>query len=443
MSAANRKTLAKTVANSNSIVATKRKEKTVSSRDDKLLSQLVSPGNGALTRTPVLHSSLGATRHFTRTLEVSPTAAGDYFAVKVTPEISDFLEIQAGTVNVAAASISGNITRRGNDVTYHMYPTATGDPMARGVLAPRDDTNTNYDLYWASTKTGQLNTIQLVNTGRTTGLYTFRVWHNAGFTDYTGVLGPGLSVGLAASCSAGVNTWTGCGIRFNDIMNHKLDFDLSFIDTSSVSFNMNEHIRPLVRDEYLDMGQVLQYRVSAMSILATYTGNFLENAGVIAAARKPRTWSPASPHVYNAIASLPEEAYDGPLIKGAYAWWLPLCDEEIDFRRTPLEDSSCLYVAGRFTDLGGSLRIRIDVVVDFYAVPQFFEKLPYPVFDDSIRRLYHELQYLPAATCNPSHEDLKRIFMKGKALVKQGIEFGKQHPELVNAGLKALASLAL
>jgi hypothetical protein len=200
----------------------------------------------------------------------------------------------------------------------------------------------------------------------------------------------------------------------------------------------------------VELSQVSEYRITAMSILATYSGNEFNNGGVIAAARTRANFAIPVDDQYDALTRLQDHVYRGPAKMGAYAWWLPNSIEELDFRG-PREviPTTDLRVAGVFADASGSLQVTVAMTVEFYSPSQIFEHIPASPMSDEYEAVLHMLDRIPAASCNPSHLDLikkgiaaamrvaKKTALKG---VNMGVDYLINNPEVIAQGLSVLAA---
>lgn len=385
-----------------------------------------------LTRAPSLAPIRGATRHFSRTFTLNSSGANSEFGIKLSPEIDDFYEVAGGVV---AEPVNGLLikTIQGNYApNFYFNDATTGKCLGRQQVSPK-----GFTAYWDTPTVGALTQINLGNSSPTSRLVTMTCIHTGGESSYVISLLPFSGTDVQATVIPAVGeSWL--GIKFTpQIPDSNISMYLK--DSGAVGFETNSLIRPLVEEAWMDVGSVERLRISAMSILASYRGNLLENAGVIAACRAPSNWTPDSESLYQSICKLPEDRYKGPILEGAYTWWLPQDTDELDYRfRGPQAEATSLYLGGEFVDPGGSLEVTIDVVVDFYSPLQIFEREHYPSYSDAYFNVLKDLSELPAATCNPKHLDI--LVKGGKKLVKKGLDFAKSNPALVAELLAALAS---
>jgi hypothetical protein len=133
-------------------------------------------------------------------------------------------------------------------------------------------------------------------------------------------------------------------------------------------------------------GLAMKVRPVSMSVLASYNGNLINGGGNIAIALLPGgTWGRDLANTdanankfarWESLATVPG-AYDGPLAKGAYAYWLP--DDETDYLfRTPMggvddnmgiHDYPTIVLSGIVSpDAGGNRGanvLRLDVYINY------------------------------------------------------------------------------
>jgi hypothetical protein len=180
----------------------------------------------------------------------------------------------------------------------------------------------------------------------------------------------------------------------------------------------------------ITVGRLSEYRVTAASLLCTYSGNMFNNGGVIAAART-RDGYYYTGSAYNSLTQLQDHSYRGALKDGAYVWWLPYDLHELDFKSpfSPVGETQ-MRVAGEFSDDSGSLQITLVMTMEFYSPLQIFEHEVGPPLTDEFIRAYHRMDSLPAATCNPSHEDILNVVKSAGRGVQGAAKFFAGHPEL-------------
>lgn len=404
---------------------------------------LAFPSEGAVIHAPTLFPCVGASRRFTRTFTLSATAANQEFGLKLKPSVHDFYSAYVG---VSAVTFTGTEMRAyiesANDDSSAFLDVydMTGTTVQGRYESNLPKTEDGFRFNWASTNTGFLAqaTISSLLTGKV-GTFSIVVHHTGGSTTVYGTVFPeGSNVGL----TSGVNVITGISVSAT------VPFRLILVDVNATGMNLNSLTRPLVADSWMERGQVSRSRISAMSVLCSYRGNLLENAGVISGVRAPDGLKLDGANLYSSLTKIPDKQYHGPLIKGIYGFWLPNDQEELDFADDHLKSpGTCLYIGGIFTDAGAALEVTLDVVLDLYSPLQIFERLPYPPLCDQTIRMLHELEKLPAFTCNPSHLEIlgKGLKQASKAVVK-GVkgtyDFVKANPQYVEMLMTGLSLLA-
>lgn len=397
----------------------------------KYAMMLVDP-SGHLARAPAYGAPRGATRHFTRTFTLNSTGANSQFGFKLTPSINDFFSSQVGETAVA---VNGLVVTDGSSrVPSRRIVDATSQELI-GVSSVSDGPR---EIRYVTTSTAP-DSVKVTNTDDVEQTYNVFLFYGGGW-----ILGGSVTVAPTLTESVTLTPALGAigGVRIVPVRNHP--YREVITDTLATSVTLDSLTRPLVRDEWLERGQVVKFRLSAMSVLASYRGNYLANAGVIAAARAPESWVPSEANMYSSICKLPEDRYKGPIMEGAYVWWLPGDEGELDFSPNGSgPERTSLYLGGEFGDADGSLEVTIDVVADFYSPLQIFERKYYPAISPEFYEALQEISSLPAATCNPKHLDLlKKGAGKLARGVVSGIDLAKRNPELVSAFMKALMGLA-
>lgn len=125
------------------------------------------------------------------------------------------------------------------------------------------------------------------------------------------------------------------------------------------------------------------YRVVAQSVLVSYEGDTLNDGGQIVAAHLGGGESPESLGAtdFNAIASLPN-SYEGAINKGAYGFWKPACEADMNFRKVKytnrLSDGALpsMVFAGHLVHATSTVRVKIHMIVEatsekFYTAKSF------------------------------------------------------------------------
>lgn len=196
---------------------------------------------------------------------------------------------------------------------------------------------------------------------------------------------------------------------------------------ADAALTMGNHFQ-LFTSQAETLSQVKSYRITAMSLMASYSGNMFNNGGVIACARTRAGYLYGN-DPYQSLTELQDHAYKGPLKDGAYVWWLPYDLKELEFRKpgTTLNGTE-LRVAGKFGDASGNLQVTVAMTVEFYSPLQIFPHEAGPPRTDAFTHTFHEMDRLPAATCNPLHT----LIGKGKeavaTAVKQSAQLAIQDP---------------
>lgn len=154
--------------------------------------------------------------------------------------------------------------------------------------------------------------------------------------------------------------------------------------------------------------QTERYRVTAMGCKITFFGSTLNNEGEIAGALTYPGWTPyGGQSAWDEIAQLPFQSYDGRLETGFHGFWVPTDVSELDFPEVGPEFSSGqytrLWAAIKGADPTASIRVELDMIVEFYSPLPYFSKSPTPYFSDYCGRLMHSLGLQTCVGDNPGH----------------------------------------
>lgn len=161
-------------------------------------------------------------------------------------------------------------------------------------------------------------------------------------------------------------------------------------------------------------------RLTGMSLMISNTSSQLASGGDAYAARVP-----AEVSYFSAPATIqqnvpPTHFMNGIASEGCYAWWLPkerpaMGFLDLDEAQTQLQNEDYLFAS--LEGWGGNgyvstARVTVVYMVEFFDKSQFFEKRIPPLVNDRWREVMAALAHAPAATHNPSHENLKRLVQR-------------------------------
>jgi hypothetical protein len=167
-----------------------------------------------------------------------------------------------------------------------------------------------------------------------------------------------------------------------------------------------------------------QQFVIAQSLLLTYEGSTLQNAGQLAIARVQgdsviglsNYQNVQYTNWYQAIADLPINNYNGRVSKGGYCWYLG--DDESSYFYRPIgeEDYEGLsYMVSEFTtsDTSGTpVRIMVNSVVQFTTDNTAFEQKPSCYIGQDLDHIRYLMSNVRAAYENPTHREQLTKFLK-------------------------------
>jgi len=401
---------------------------------------VTNPWGSRCVRTPSQSPFTGAARMFTRTLTVNSSGPKSRFAVTARPDLQNTLSIQrsdpivlpdGGHMDSKKVGPSSTIfsTGLGQDASVMVGElqilTIQGNRL--GELETEYDDTVDLCFWPISIVANESWDFSLVGQGLTTYVYVRALstgeWqHHAshslktGFANITGTSATVAIDGIAVTVlSPGDQPYSlnFGGFQEPPVLGNAACYDFFTTDATTLS-------------------QVASYRVTALSVLATFTGNQFNDGGVISAARtRSGYFYPGLP--YESLTRLTDHRYYGKAKDGAYAWWLPYSLDELNFRRPfTSRDETELRVAGIFDDADGQLQLTISMVVEFYSPLQIFEHKPGPSLNDSFQMAYHAMDTFPAATCNPAHTKiLKGILGKAADGARGAAKLMLAHPELL------------
>lgn len=420
---------------------------------------LIGPGAHPAVRCPSYTATPVSLATFSRTYSLTASGADQQFAMYARPTINDFFSMKGGTTAQAVDQLKVvlEVTPNGGKAQLSDLPggVAADQKFLGEQLIPI--VNGGVRMNWTSTKVGTLNFLNLRNPTSSQTLVKVTSWHSGGSSAFTYNMFPNSEQLVTALATAGVNTWQGLEISVASVSGSFFgpggtgSVTVEFLDVDATSISMTEFAQPLIADRWVDTNNYVQfYRVTALSMLASYRGNMLENAGMIAGARVPSHWRPNGATMYESLCRLPpSDFHKNPLQEGAYVWRLPYDLQEWEFipvNRDP-EVLTNLVIAGYFGDADAGLDITVTAVVEFYSPLQLFERNPCPAFTDAYELALRSLLELPPATCNPAHDKLVRLLKSGAAGAAKALRlsaaFARAHPELIQAAVNALSALAV
>jgi len=182
-----------------------------------------------------------------------------------------------------------------------------------------------------------------------------------------------------------------------------------------------------------------EYRVVGMSALVTFQGNTLQDGGNIAARALEGgenafelQWT-----TYEAIASL-VDSYEAPLKKGAYGFWTPTDEKDMNFRSVSdtndTGDLPSLVVAGTVPDaVYAKVRLRVAMVVEAKSYKPFVSILPRTINPAEILQATIALKDEPRWSENPKH----------KSFIARLINSARQYASQAYGAYQQVAPVAL
>ncbi len=375
---------------------------------------VVNPGSTDPVRTPSQAPFTGAVRTFTRTFEITRAGVGrDEFQLIVRPSLQRTLILPAistitpGANNVFDTGDSASVTDFSQGAGYfglkglfQVHNVATGDSLGE-VVQQYDEV---VGPYWPLT--GSATTVMAVSLGGASYTQAKVFLRIGGVWTDSATFVPAQSLDVTPGGNFD-GLWVGVsGPRQSQGYDLQLRRGAAAASDIAVAPFMTHDV---FTTDAVSLSRVSSHRVTALSALASYSGNQFNNGGVIAAARTRAGFAYDDNNAYQALSKLQDHSYRGPIRDGAYVWWLPYDLDELDFRGaldTPSETE--LRIAGEFADADGALQVVLTMTVEFYSPLQIFEHEVGPALTDDFVRAYHRIDSMPAATCNPQHTKILR-----------------------------------
>ena len=397
---------------------------------------VVNPIAAPVTRTPSISPFTGAARIFVRTFDVNSAGAGSPFNVVASPNLEGTLRMTkpsavildpAGWILTGEPSVDSSTAWLGKPTLACVFAVfdSNVNPTGESVRTSWDPVNKMDYLEMSGGGLGNGVTVKVIGEFLSYNVYV-------------------LKAGGWAIDKASVDAGDSCTINPDDPYTGML-ITVSGVTGKIASWNITNSsgVDPLLQSltsydlfstDAATLSRVSAYRVTAMSILASYSGSTLDNGGTIAAARTRAGFRYDAQSEYGALTKLQDHVYRGTLKEGAYVWWLPYDFEELDPRPPQVVNSGTeLHLAGHFDNADASLQVTVAMVVEFYSPLQIFEHEVGPALTDAFVMGYHALDSVPAGTCNPKHDSLLKKIIKSSAKgAKKAGQYALSHPEMVS-----------
>lgn len=410
-----------------------------------LAKQFLDPESvGDAVLAPSEFPTTGDVKKFTRTIELKATSlggAGSSFAMKLRPTFANTFLLSEGTGVPAAGPVvdltwSGVISTSQFDAGNHVLCGPLNCTSLNGPVGAIDTTTNGNELSWLIQKpAGAAPVTVSVICGN---VYTFTFSYLSGgvwipFLNGKNAIGIPLIFDGPLPAFDALRIETTSDSQGDSVtVNIEMHGNVSSSPASSSTFS-------LFNTDAVSLSRVERWRVTSLSLLCSYSGNEFNDGGVIAAARVQPGFSMLG-NGYEVINRLPDHSYHGPLKHGSYSWWLPGAYEELDFApvTSPRPEETSLVAAGVFSDATGSLEITMTAIVEFYSPLQIFSHNYGPAWTPETSSLLHDLNMIPAATCNPDHDDLfRQLVRKGEQVLRAGADYVVRNPEVIAKVLSA------
>lgn len=210
----------------------------------------------------------------------------------------------------------------------------------------------------------------------------------------------------------------------------------------------SDHLFQEIPNYLLDSG-IDSGCVNSVACLVSNTSAALEKQGEIFAARAPREILNDWDSITDSIVALPpNREYHGLAETGAYAWWMPDTIEAANpgtvgeySELIRKQDVLVFYLKG--LSANSSFNVTFYWNVSFHTRNQLFEKRSTPPNDPEWVRVYHALALLPAASCNPEHDNLfKALVKKGSKIANDVYGHYQDHKGIYDGLISLLLSMA-
>lgn len=208
-------------------------------------------------------------------------------------------------------------------------------------------------------------------------------------------------------------------------------------------------------------GLAQRARPVSMSVLASYTGNLTAGGGNIAAALLPGgVWADRlsngsittlSLTNWEQLARVPG-AYDGPLVQGAYAYWMP--DDESDYLLEDAQNSSAqesmnnheyplLVVSGKVQAPTAEPQLRLEVYInyEYTTVSRVVATAHGPKDITERMNAVRHLANQPTSMANDEHINWMRVVLGGVLGFAVGGPVGAAVGAAAGAGIGGIGSL--
>lgn len=175
-----------------------------------------------------------------------------------------------------------------------------------------------------------------------------------------------------------------------------------------------------------------RFRVTALAAKVTFFGSDIYNQGGLTGARTGPGWTPYTgadgiSGGWDTVASLPCLNYDGRTAEGLHGFWIPSDLKEYDFRPygglATSHDLSRLWFVTRGLAAEASLRVELDVVVEFYSPSPIYNHDPVPYLSDKYGEILFYLGCANPVGDNPGH--LARLGKIAKGVGKAAVTAGE------------------
>ncbi len=433
----------------------------------KLANCLVDPQHAQPVVFPSPVPGRAGCAHFPYEFEISGAKTAlpsDSFGMIVKPDISEPLRVTYLGSGLAyhTGNLSGEVWHAGGSKSQGYMDDGSYDDRACDIVAERIGDHAAFRLLCNADIGYKFSISNFVNyTNNRTVTLTLDTYNGSWSTPAGSTVA--LDTGVPDATVAAVPTMVAATTAFT--FNAKDDtgypvtcsFGFTLIRQSGGSWscapsgNFSESVMELKRPANWDglLNASRHAKIVAQSLLVTYVGATLENAGGIAVCNSSQPLTIDSDGTwYSTVASQPFDVHTGRLASsgeqegGAHWHYVPddpralilgSVDQDAD------RDLMTGYVGIRGMDVAQTIRVRMDIVVNFFSVDPSYDMRYQPAYagySDLIHMLRTEVALVSS---NDSH--LSKVAKAARAVAHRAFEFGRENPALVASALRAISTL--
>jgi len=213
--------------------------------------------------------------------------------------------------------------------------------------------------------------------------------------------------------------------------------------TTNAAYTMSPPFEQAVEELEVEYG-----RVVGLALLIKNTSSDLYNGGNIMSGRVPNSFNPWTGGANDLSQLTDDRRYIGQAKYGTYTWWMPseISETSADQPNKLVKvysESEYLFAQLNGWSAQSSAEIQAHWVVEFNSKKQLFEKKLTPVWTEQYQIMRSILLAVPAASCNPEHENLfKEYANKALDAGKGAVGWIAEHKDALLSAMALLSELA-